>query len=236
MSYLEDHKATETSHETGHVMPSIPAPQPGFRAGHAKGILLDGVFTPSAEAKILSKAAHFNEPYTPVTVRFSSSTGNHDIADSDPHGNPPHSIDGTPGSNGEEAFVAASGAETLIRYRIEPVAGAEDISPEEAAASGSDYLFGEIPGLLDKGPIEFDLTVQVAEEGDVTNDSFVKWPETRKVVTLGRISLEKVSEDNAARQKYMIFDLVPKVDGVELSDDSLPQYRAGIYLCQRSTA
>ncbi len=56
--------------------------------GHAKGILLDGIFTPSLEANTLSKAQHFNEPPTSITVRFLSSTGNPDIAGSDPHSNP----------------------------------------------------------------------------------------------------------------------------------------------------
>lgn len=56
--------------------------------GHAKGILLKGVFIPSPQAKALSKAQHFNESSTPVIVRFSSSTGNPDIPDSDPRSNP----------------------------------------------------------------------------------------------------------------------------------------------------
>ncbi len=58
------------------------------REGHAKGILLKGVFIPSQQAKALSKAQHFNEPSTPVIARFSSSTGNPDIPDSDPRSNP----------------------------------------------------------------------------------------------------------------------------------------------------
>lgn len=59
-----------------------------FGGGHAKGILLHGIFEPTAQAKALSKAKHFNEPSTMVTARFSSSTGNPDIPDSDPRSNP----------------------------------------------------------------------------------------------------------------------------------------------------
>jgi hypothetical protein len=43
---------------------------PGFRPAHAKGIMLNGSFTPSPEAATLSKAPHFNRPSTPTTVRF----------------------------------------------------------------------------------------------------------------------------------------------------------------------
>ncbi|KAL6691473.1 hypothetical protein J3F84DRAFT_386565, partial [Trichoderma pleuroticola] len=56
--------------------------------GHAKGILLKGVFIPSPQAKVLSKAQHFDESSTPVIARFSSSTGNPDIPDLDPRSSP----------------------------------------------------------------------------------------------------------------------------------------------------
>lgn len=189
-----------------------------------------------------------------------------------------HSIDGTPGSNGEEAlefftalkngtiteyikdhpkaahfvqlprpfpasfahqrhfavttfkFVAASGKERFVRYRIEPVLGVQELSAEEAAAKGPNYLYDGIVEMLGKGLVQFKLTVQIAEKGDVTSDPLVKWPETRKVVELGTISLVDVLNDNAAQQKYIIFDPIPRVDGVEVSDDQLLQYRAGAYL------
>ncbi|KAF2671211.1 catalase related subgroup [Microthyrium microscopicum] len=62
----------------------------GYRPAHAKGQLLSGTFTPSAEGKALSKAPHFQAPSTPVLVRFSDSTGIPKIPDTDgnskPHG------------------------------------------------------------------------------------------------------------------------------------------------------
>src|SRR5450631_3464136 len=60
----------------------------GFRAAHAKGVLLDGLFTPTADAPSLTRAPHAKRPYTPVTVRFSNSTGLPQIPDSAPEANP----------------------------------------------------------------------------------------------------------------------------------------------------
>ena len=48
---------------------------PGFRPAHAKGVLLKGQFTPSAQAATLTRAPHVTRESTPVTVRFSNSTG-----------------------------------------------------------------------------------------------------------------------------------------------------------------
>ena len=62
---------------------------PGFRPAHAKGILLTGVFTPSAEATSLTRAPHVQRNSTPVTVRFSDFAGIPTVPDNDPQGASP---------------------------------------------------------------------------------------------------------------------------------------------------
>jgi catalase len=56
----------------------------GFRFNHAKGIVVSGSFTPTAQAKALSQAAHFSGPAVPVIVRFSNASGVPTNADNDP--------------------------------------------------------------------------------------------------------------------------------------------------------
>ena len=59
------------------------------RAVHAKGIVLEGKFTPSADAASLSKAPHLQAGATvPVTVRFSDFAGVPAIPDTDPNASP----------------------------------------------------------------------------------------------------------------------------------------------------
>ncbi len=57
---------------------------PGYRPAHAKGLMCSGTFTPLPEAAKLTRAPHANKPSTPVTVRFSDSTGLPNIPDNDP--------------------------------------------------------------------------------------------------------------------------------------------------------
>lgn len=61
---------------------------PGFRPVHAKGKLVKGTFTPTADAAGLSRAPHFHHESTPVTVRFSDSTGIPLVPDNDPNASP----------------------------------------------------------------------------------------------------------------------------------------------------
>ena len=62
-------------------------PHPGFRANHAKGIMVEGTFTPSPSAPSFSKAPHFLTT-VPVLARFSDPTGVPTLPDADPKASP----------------------------------------------------------------------------------------------------------------------------------------------------
>jgi catalase len=67
---------------------AINGSHPGFRPAHAKGMLLAGKFTPSPAGASLTRAPHLHRSSTPVTVRFSDSTGLPMIPDNDPNASP----------------------------------------------------------------------------------------------------------------------------------------------------
>jgi catalase len=281
---------------------------PGFRPAHAKGVMLTGTFVPAAGAAQVTRAPHVVRESTPVTVRFSNSTGLPLVPDNDPNANPrgmavrfnlaehshtdivSHSTDGFPTRTGEEflgflkalastdlskpadpanpsplekflgahpaalafvqtpkpapssfgresyfgvtamKFTNADGASRFGRYRIVPKAGTEHLSDAAVAAKGPDYLMEEIASRVAAGPVGFKVLVQLAEDGDVVDDATIHWPDTREVVELGRIELTGLVADNAHEQQHIIFDPIPRVDGIEPSDDPLLELRAAIYL------
>ena len=277
---------------------------PGFRPAHARGVMLTGTFTPSSEASSLTRAPHITRNSTPVTVRFSSSTGLPQIPDNDPNANPrglavrfhlaehvhtdivSHSTDGFPTRTGQEfleflqaaassdpskpspspieAFLAThpkalafvqtpkptpssfakesyfgvtalrfsnkDGVSRYGRYRIAPDAGIEHLDEATAKTKGANYLFDELTERIARGPIGFQIMVQVANDNDIVDDATVHWPEQRPLINLGRILLtSSVSADTREHEK-IIFDPIPRVDGIEPSDDPLLELRAAIYL------
>ena len=60
--------------------------------------------------------------------------------------------------------------------------------------------------------------------------AWLHWPEDRQTVQLGRINLTGTVPNNEQEQKTIIFDPIPRVDGIEPSDDPLLELRAAIYL------
>ncbi|KAJ4374228.1 hypothetical protein N0V83_002969 [Neocucurbitaria cava] len=127
----------------------------------------------------------------------------------------------------------AGGKVTTLRYRVVPVAGDQHLDAEEVKTKEKNYLFDEVKERLQGGPIEFKLAAQIAQEGDVTDDATEIWPEEkREIVELGTISVEKWVGDgeSAKEQQRIIFDPIPRVEGVEASDDPMLEVRASVYL------
>jgi catalase len=120
---------------------------PGFRPAHAKGAMLTGTFTPSSGGASLTRAPHIVRESTPVTVRFSDSTGLPLVPDNDPNANPrgfairfnlaehvhtdivSHSTDGFPTYTGQEFLeflkaLATSDPKNLAGSPLEAFLGA----------------------------------------------------------------------------------------------------------------
>jgi catalase len=127
-------------------------------------------------------------------------------------------------------FTNAGGVGRFGRYRVFPVAGKEYLDAAAAAGRSPNFLFDEISARVDREPVRFRIQVQLAQDGDVTDDSTVRWPESRQLTKFGEIRLTTVAPNNADEQKQIIFDPIPRVDGIEASADPLFEPRANIYL------
>ena len=127
-------------------------------------------------------------------------------------------------------FLNAEGFAQFGRYQIVPAAGNAYLTEEQATAKGPDYLAEEMIGRIPEGAPKFKLRVQLAAAGDVVDDATIHWPAERTVLELGTLALDAVIEDGGAEAKQMIFDPIPRIPGIEPSDDPLLELRAAIYL------
>ncbi|MDX1946031.1 MAG: catalase family peroxidase [Pirellulaceae bacterium] len=276
---------------------------PGFRPAHAKGVMCAGTFAPASTAAGLTSAPHAVRPKTPVTVRFSDSTGVPTIPDNDPaHSGPrgigirfhlaehehtdivAHSTNGFPVRTGEDflqflrgaaaaaagntealgsflaahpaakrfvetpkpipssfaresffaitsfQFTSAEGATHHGRFRILPAAGTDHLSDDEAARRSPNFLFEELRERLARGPIRLEIVVQLAESGDDVTDASTPWPETRRLLPFGTLTLSSLADDQSPELRKVMFDPVPRVAGIDSSGDPLTETRSDIYL------
>jgi catalase len=127
-------------------------------------------------------------------------------------------------------FTNQHGKSRYGRYRILPAAGNDFLDDTASKSKSPNYLFDELPQRVAAGPISFRIVVQIAEDGDTVDNATIHWPETRPLQDFGTLTLTSVVPDNAAEQKQIIFDPIPRLDGIEPSDDPLLELRAAIYL------
>ncbi len=127
-------------------------------------------------------------------------------------------------------FTNAEGVSRHGRFRVRPEAGTEYLSNEDAAAKSEDFLFDEIGQRLTREPTTLGVFVQVAEPGDDVADASVPWPDSRTEIPFGTITLTARVDDQVPDRRKIIFDPVPRVDGIDSSGDPLTEVRSDIYL------
>ncbi len=98
------------------------------------------------------------------------------------------------------------------------------------AARRPNFLFDEIKERVAKEPVRFRVAVQLADDAEIVDDATVRWPEDRPQLAFGELSLREIAPNNAGEQQQIIFDPIPRVDGIEASADPLFEPRANIYL------
>lgn len=129
----------------------------GFRPAHAKGLMCEGTFTPTQEARELTRAKHATAASTPVLVRFSDAGGLPNVVDNDPANSGPrgmavrfqlgahehtdivsHSVDGFPVRTGEEFL-------TFLHAAAEAGAGKPEAIGAFIASHPNAKRFAETP-------------------------------------------------------------------------------------------
>lgn len=125
-------------------------------------------------------------------------------------------------------FVDADGVRKPFRYQWVPRLEKESLAPEKIRSLPGQYLLNEIRARLEKGPVSWDLVAQFPEAGDPLDDASVAWPTERKAITLGRLVVSRVHEDQKAKEG-LVFDPTGVVPGIELSDDPLLKFRSLVY-------
>ena len=76
-----------------------------------------------------------------------------------------------------------------------------------------------------RGPVTLHLKAQLGASGDPTNDATRPWPEDRKVVDLGVLTIDKTVPNSAEAEKALLFLPGQVTDGIEPSDDPLIDVR-----------
>jgi catalase len=126
-------------------------------------------------------------------------------------------------------FTDSSGAEHAVRWSLLPAAQPVSVSPDDLAKRGPDFLEQEITERVRGGPLRWTMVVTVANPGDPTADPSKAWPEGRRTVEVGTLTVQQIQAERDGPCRDINFDPAVLPSGIRTSDDPFPAARSSAY-------
>jgi catalase len=124
-------------------------------------------------------------------------------------------------------FTNSAGVTVPVRWSVVPqdAGGTVGAGPSH----GKDYLFDDLIRTLAQRPLKWRLVLTIGEPGDPTNDATKPWPQSRRSIDAGTITITAVQTEEAGNARDINFDPLVLPDGITASDDPLPPARSAVY-------
>jgi catalase len=134
--------------------------------------------------------------------------------------------------HGLNAFYLTNraGATVPVRWSLVPrEAGGPDIPAAPPSSLGRDYLFDDLIRALAQRPLNWRLVLTIGEPGDPTNDATKPWPQSRRAIDAGTITITAVQTEEPGNARDINFDPLVLPDGITASDDPILAARSAVY-------
>jgi catalase len=118
-------------------------------------------------------------------------------------------------------FTNARQQSVFVRYRFVPEAGEHYLTAAAIAGKSPDYLRDEITKRVAAGPIRFTWYAQISGTGDAIENPAIAWPDSRKLVKLGVITIDKVAPNSTLADKSLLFLPGTTPPGIAVADPML---------------
>jgi len=126
-------------------------------------------------------------------------------------------------------FVNAVDMSVPVRWATVPV---QEVLPESGAQrtnADKNYLFDELIARIQRQPQQWRLVLTIGQPGDPTDDATLPWPEDRRHVDAGLVSIDRVASEDQGSCTDVNYDPLVLPPGIEPSDDPLLSARSAAY-------
>jgi catalase len=122
-------------------------------------------------------------------------------------------------------FTNAAGQSVYGRWHVLPDNGVTALDADELAGRSDDFLIEDLGNRLADGTASFSVRLQIAEEGDVITDPTETWPDDRRMVEVGKLTVTSAGGNCDG----IMFSPLALPDGIEPSDDPILRIRTPVY-------
>jgi catalase len=127
-------------------------------------------------------------------------------------------------------FTDASGGEKAVRWSLVPAAHPVAVPHDELMKRAPDFLEQEIAERVHAAPARWTMTVTVADPGDPTSDPSKAWPDGRRTVEVGTLTVQQIEAEQDGPCRDINFDPTVLPAGIRTSDDPFPAARSAAYM------
>jgi catalase len=132
--------------------------------------------------------------------------------------------------HGLNAYYAVDrrGNRRAFRYRWTPVQQRRPLTEEDDRILPPQYLISEMKNRVERAPVVWNLVFQMADPEDPVDDMTKVWPDSRQLIHIGQLVIDRVHEDQEAVDAS-VFDPTNVPPGIDLSEDPILRFRSEVY-------
>ena len=126
-------------------------------------------------------------------------------------------------------FINKKKQTTLVRWRFVPQDGEKRLTDDELKTAGPNFLEQALISRTQQGPVRWDMMLTIGAAGDAEDNPTLAWPEERKQLKVGTLSISAAMPQKGAECEPINFDPLVMSDGIAPTNDPVLQFRSPAY-------
>ncbi len=126
-------------------------------------------------------------------------------------------------------FIGKGDKVTLVRWRFVPEDGEKELTADQMAKAPNDFLESALANRAKRGPIRWRMMVTIGQPGDAETNPTVLWPEGRKEIEAGTLSLTAAMPQQGAACNGINYDPLVMAEGIQPTLDPILLFRSPSY-------
>jgi catalase len=103
------------------------------------------------------------------------------------------------------------------------------MSDDELKSSPKDFLEEKLIDRTRGGPVRWQMVLTIGVPGDNEDNPTLPWPDDRKAVSIGTLTISSATPQKGAECENINFDPLVMTDGIEPSTDPVLLFRSPAY-------
>jgi len=126
-------------------------------------------------------------------------------------------------------FIDRKKKTTLVRWRFVPQDGEKRLTDEELKSASPNFLEAALIERTRQKPVRWDMLVSIGEAGDPEDNPTLAWPDKRKQIKAGTLTISSAMPQKGAACEKINFDPLVMGDGIAPSSDPILLFRSPAY-------